>query len=73
MSEDKLILIVWDQGDPSVGIYPQAWTVVAPFSRKDAMNDGELREGFRKEIEAVYKEYAEGRVMADYDFETDKE
>ena len=58
---------VSDMGDPSVGIFPQSWTVECPFYRENT-DDDEL-EYFREEIAKLYSEYAEGRLVVIYDFE----
>lgn len=66
-------LIVTDKGDSSVGIFPQEWIVDSPFS--DNLSKEEIKEAsddlefFRKSIIDVYKEYAQGKITADYDFE----
>lgn len=66
MSFVKVKAVVTDKGDPSVGIFPCSWTVECPFY-KDA--DQDSKEWFRKQIEKVYSEFAEGRILVDYDYE----
>lgn len=61
-------LYVTDHGDPSVGINLATWTVEAPANKEETQ---EL-EWFKGAIIEVYKEAAQGRVTACYDFEIDK-
>lgn len=66
------MLYVTDKADPSVGLFPCGWDVPAPFTKKEVKNcavDKELIEFFRTEIIKVYQEYAQGQVVAEYDFE----
>ena len=66
-------LIVTDKGDPSVGINAQDWEVefplyiacMAPISD----DDKEMLEDFREDIVNVYRNYCDGRCVAEYDFE----
>lgn len=62
----KVKALVTDQGDPSVGIFPFYWEVECPFY-KDA--DDKDKEWFRKAITDVYKEFADGRIVVEYDYE----
>jgi hypothetical protein len=64
-------LYVTDQGDPSVGIFAQTYVVDTPFHPDDY--DTEEMDWFRKQIEAAYKEFAEGRLVLQFDIEKDDE
>lgn len=74
-------LIVTDKGDPSVGIWECSWIVEAPFTEKQAIeysksndkDDKETLEFFRSKIVELYKEYSEGRIIAEYEFEVLKD
>ena len=61
-------LIVTDKGDPSVGIYPMDWIIETPFN-DDWKEETDQLEYFREVIKALYREFAEGRIEAEYDFE----
>lgn len=64
-------LVVYDAGDPSVGIFPCSWTVMCPFCKDNT--DKEELEFFRKAVLDLYKEFAEGRLTADYNFELEEQ
>ena len=66
MSKEAIKLIVTDNGDSSVGIYPQSWQLETPLC--DA-NDKDCLEYFREAISKLYTEFSEGRIRAEYDFE----
>lgn len=66
-------LIVIDKGDPKVGIHEAQYEIQTPFSNHDS---GELYttskeeiDYFKNEIINLYKSFANGRVIALYDFE----
>ena len=59
-------LYITDRGDPSVGIFPIGWSVDCPFDEK---TEPETLEFFREQIKGIYREFAEGRIVAEYDFE----
>lgn len=58
-------LYVTDQGDRTVGIWDQTWTIECPFNEKDI--DTENLEWFRSEIERIYKEFCDGRIECGYE------
>lgn len=60
-------LFVTDHGDPSVGLFSQTWEVDCPFNREDL--DGEGLNLFKTDIKKLYKEFANGKVTAEYEFE----
>ena len=60
-------LYINDEGDPSVGIFGVQWEVECPFEKSDT--DQDEFEDFRKQIEAVYAPYCQGRMWSAYDFE----
>ena len=60
-------LFITDHGDPSVGVFPQTFTIEAPFECTE--DDFEVREWFRLEQVEIYKELAFGALTAEYDFE----
>ncbi len=67
-------LIITDQGDSSVGIFPRSWDIDAPFEEVTdpkalSVSDIEEMDLFRKDMTNIYKEYCEGRISASYDFE----
>jgi len=67
-------LFVTDNGDLSVGLPELIWVVDSPIFINDENNITEdemgLLEDFRKSIIRLFQDFAEGRVTADYDFET---
>jgi len=67
-------LFVTDNGDLSVGLPELIWVVDSPIFINDENNitadEMELLEDFRKSIIRLFQDFAEGRVTADYDFET---
>lgn len=61
-------LIVTDHADPSVGLLVRTFSVECPF---DHQSEQEELEFFRNAIIEAYKEFADGKVTAEYDFEYD--
>ncbi len=59
--------IIKDGGDPSVGIFPRYWEADVPFTVSDV--DMQTIEWFRKQLENLYGEFAEGKLTVDYDYE----
>lgn len=59
-------LIIREYGDNSVGIRDAYYEVECPFE-KDV--EEENLEFFRKNIEGIYREFCEGKIRAEYDFE----
>jgi hypothetical protein len=67
--EDKfkpLFLTIFDNGDMSVGISPQSWSVKCPFFMDE---DKEIQEQFREDILNAYKEFSEGKLNSFFDYE----
>lgn len=62
----KVKAIVTDKGDPSVGIYECGWVVECPFYKDE---DVEVKEFFRQSLIKLYSEFADGRVLVDFDYE----
>ncbi len=63
-----MIMFITDHGDPSVGIFPQTWTIQCPFCKVDVDEEG--LDFFRKEMQKLYGEFSEGGgVTCEYDFE----
>lgn len=66
-------LILTDKGDPSVGIFETTWEVDVPLQDfKDAKMELDYVQElqfFKESIKKVYEEFAEGRIIAHYDFE----
>lgn len=60
-------LFITDHADPSVGLFSETYTIETPF--ESCEEDFELREWFRLEQVKIYREFAMGRVTAEYDFE----
>lgn len=63
-----------DQGDESVGIFPITWEVDCPFEKPDLsklFTDDDIAdfEWFKQQQIDIYKEYAQGKLTAAYDFE----
>ena len=65
-------LHVIDCGDPSVGIFQQEFEVDCPFALDDGTNINE-HYYFKQEIEKLFSEYAEGRLILKYDYEIERE
>jgi len=60
-------LYIFDNGDTSVGILPTSFSIDVPFNRNEV--DTETLEWFKGGQLDLYKEFAEGRLIAFYDFE----
>lgn len=63
----KMKLYITDLGDESVGIFAQTWTIEVPFEKDDA--DEKDLAWFKRHISEAYREFASGKLVADYDFE----
>ncbi len=67
-------LIITDWGDPSVGIWIISYEINCPFEKPDPdviLLDDDFNdlEWFRQQQIDIYKEYAQGKLTAAYDFE----
>lgn len=67
-------LYLTDKGDESVGIFPVTWEVDVPFEKPDPDiilldDDFDDLEWFRQQQIDIYKEYCQGKLTAEYDFE----
>ena len=60
-------LYIFDNGDTSVGIMPTSFSIEVPFNQNEV--DSETLEWFKDGQLDLYKEFAEGRLIAFYDFE----
>jgi len=60
-------LFIKDHGDESVGIFSQSFTIETQF--ENCEDDKEELEWFRNAQIEIYKEYALGKITAEYDFE----
>lgn len=60
-------LIITDFGDPSVGIFSATYSVDCPFEVDDT--DKESIDFFREAMCITYGEFAQGKLVAEYDFE----
>jgi len=60
-------LYITDLGDPSVGIFAMTWILDCPFEYDK--EDIENMEQFRIDQLKAYSEYAQGKLVASYDFE----
>jgi hypothetical protein len=60
-------LFITDHGDESVGIFSQSFIIETQF--ENCEDDKEELEWFRNAQIEIYKEYASGKVTAEYDFE----
>lgn len=60
---EKETLIITDQGDPSVGIFPQSWEIECPFW-SDEEND--TKEWFLDQAVLLYREFCDGKCTAEY-------
>jgi hypothetical protein len=58
-------LFITDFADPSVGLFQASYDVVCPFEKEDV----HALSFFKEEIKKIYSEFAEGKVVAEYDFE----
>jgi hypothetical protein len=59
-------LFITDLGDPSVGIFTQTWIIDTPLSQTD---DYEDLNSFKEIMVGLYSDYADGKVIGEYDFE----
>lgn len=62
----NVMAYVTDNGDLSVGILAQTWELQCPFY-SDA--DADEKEHYRNAIADVYKEFAEGKIVVQFDYE----
>jgi len=67
-------LIITDWGDPSVGIWAISYEINCPFEKPDSdviLLDDDFDDlgWFRQQQIDIYKEYAQGKLTAQYDFE----
>ena len=62
--------IITDLGDSSVGIPQTYWEVECPFNTDSIdANDKKTLEWFRNKLKELYEDFAEGRLMVEFDFE----
>lgn len=66
-----LKLYIWDEGDPSVGLFSQEWIIDCPFTKDEV--DEENLDWFKQQILDSYKEYCQGRCVCMYEFELQQE
>jgi hypothetical protein len=66
---ERIKCIITDNGDPSVGIFPQTWYLWCPFTMEDVDEDDLTF--FKKDVHMLYSPFAEGRLDVYYDFETE--
>lgn len=59
-------LIISDQGDESVGIFPASYTLETPISDTDDLGEIEF---FREQAINMYSQLAQGKVTAMYEWE----
>ena len=66
-------LYVTDQADPSVRMRQITWEIEVPIYVPDIKNmdtyERESLNDFKNMIIEVYKEFSDGKVIADYDYE----
>ena len=62
-------LYLHDNGDESVGIFSQGYSIDVPFERDDV--DFDTLADFKKDIVKIYSDFCEGKLKALYDFELD--
>ena len=62
----KVKAIITDTGDQSVGISPCYWEVECPFYKNE---EEENKEFFRTSLVNLYKEFSEGRIKVEFDYE----
>lgn len=66
-------LVITDHGDSSVGIFPCSWEIDVPIYIPDykemSNSNKEDLEFFRKGMIEVYKEFCDGRISAEFDYE----
>ena len=61
------ILEITDTGDPSVGIFARSFEIQCPFSEQEI--DKEDADWFKTKMIELYREFCEGAIIAEYDFE----
>lgn len=65
-------LIITDKGDSSVGLFPEYWEIQSPFdidTDNISEDEKETLEFFRDKMIEIYKEFCNGKCLAEYDFE----
>lgn len=58
-------IIIEDLGDPTVGIFSRTFIVECPFELGDV--DAEEMKAFKDDVLEIYKDYADGNIIALYD------
>tara|TARA_R110000868_G_scaffold12456_7_gene59517 strand:+ start:445 stop:645 length:201 start_codon:yes stop_codon:yes gene_type:complete len=61
-------LYIKDEGDPSVGIFPQTYTVETPFT--GGHEDKDDMEWFKSRMLDTYREFSEGSLILWYENES---
>lgn len=62
-----VIATVYDSADPSVGLFSTQYSIECPFDISS--KDEDYVEYFRQKIQELYKEFAIGRIIVEFDFE----
>lgn len=62
-------LYITDEGDPSVGVFSKTYEIDTPFHPDNVYPDDLI--WFKRQMETVYKEFAEGRLTMWYENECD--
>jgi hypothetical protein len=63
-------LYLTDLADPSVGMSQRTWEIDCPFDVIEPYpEDIELGDWFKEQMINIYKEFADGKLLAEYDFE----
>jgi hypothetical protein len=65
-------LYIFNNGDPSVGIFPDQWEIQCPFNREDLMNEHD-EDYFKDEMLKVFQQFCEFKVYGLYDYELKQE
>jgi hypothetical protein len=63
-----MLLYIFNNGDPSVGIFTQQWEVQCPFNKEDLQDEND-EDYFKEKILAMYQEFCEFKLYALYDYE----
>jgi len=57
------VLIIYDSGDPSVGIFPASWSIDCPY----VYDERDEHKDFVEDIRKAYQEYASGYLTVEYE------
>jgi hypothetical protein len=61
-------LYIFNNGDPSVGIFSEQWEIQCPFNKEDLHHEND-EDYFKEKMLKLYQEFCEFKLYALYDYE----